>query len=107
MASDYLLGSEKGPLVLQKIMSDADTFRRVFPVKGISPMEQFYTLKEVERQCIADRNKSADEPAPAPTPKPAAPKLGKPGSQGGGGTLGNPMDDPKARRDYVRQIMGY
>ena len=105
MASDYLLGSEKGPLVLQKIMSDADTFRRVFPVKGISPMEQFYTLKEVERQCIADRNKASDEPAPAP--KPAAPKLGKPGSQGGGGTLGNPMDDPKARRDYVRQIMGY
>lgn len=107
MASDYLLGSEKGPLVLQKIMNDADTFRRVFPVKGISPMEQFYTLKEVERQCIADRNKAADEPAPAPAPKPAAPKLGKPGSQGGGGTLGNPMDDPKARRDYVRQIMGY
>jgi hypothetical protein len=105
MASDYLLGSEKGPLVLQKIMSDADTFRRVFPVKGISPMEQFYTLKEVERQCIADRTKQAETPAPAP--KPAAPKLGKPGSQGGGGTLGNPMDDPKARRDYVRQIMGY
>lgn len=105
MASDYLLGSEKGPLVLQKIMNDADTFRKVFPVKGISPMEQFYTLKEVERQCLAERTKPAE--TPAPTPKPAAPKLGKPGMQGSGGTMGDPMGDPKARRDYVRQIMGY
>jgi hypothetical protein len=105
MASDYLLGSEKGPLVLQKIMSDADTFRKVFPVKGISPMEQFYTLKEVERQCLAERTKPAE--TPAPTPKPAAPKLGKPGSQGGGGTMGDPMADPKARRDWVRSVMGY
>ena len=105
MASDYLLGSEKGPLVLQKIMNDADTFRKVFPVKGISPMEQYYTLKEVERQCISERTKPAE--TPAPTPKPAAPKLGKPGSQGGGGTMGDPMGDPKARRDYVRRIMGY
>lgn len=102
MACDYLLGSEKGPLVLQKIMNDADTFRRVFPVKGISPMEQYYTLKEVERQCLADRNKAA-EPAPAPV-KPT-PKLGKPGMQGSGGTLGNPMADPKARRDYVRNLL--
>ena len=102
MASDYLLGSEKGPLVLQKIMNDADTFRKVFPVKGISPMEQYYTLKEVERQCLADRNKTA-EPAPAPV-KPT-PKLGKPGSQGSGGTMGDPMADPKARRDYVRNLL--
>lgn len=102
MASDYLLGSEKGPLVLQKIMNDADTFRKVFPVKGISPMEQYYTLKEVERQCLADRNKTA-EPTPAPV-KPT-PKLGKPGMQGGGGTAGNPMADPKARRDYVRNLL--
>lgn len=106
MASDYLLGSEKGPLVLQKIMNDADTFRKVFPVKGISPMEQFYTLKEVERQCISERTKPAETPA-APTPKPAAPKLGKPGSQGGGGTMGDPMADPKSRRDWVRSVMGY
>jgi hypothetical protein len=105
MASDYLLGSEKGPLVLQKIMSDADTFRKVFPVKGISPMEQFYTLKEVERQCLAERTKPVE--TPTPTPKPAAPKLGKPGSQGGGGTMGDPMADPKARRDWVRSVMGY
>ena len=102
MACDYLLGSEKGPLVLQKIMNDADTFRRVFPVKGISPMEQYYTLKEVERQCLADRNKAA-EPAPAPV-KPT-PKLGKPGMQGSGGTMGDPMADPKARRDYVRNLL--
>ena len=103
MACDYLLGSEKGPLVLQKIMNDADTFRRVFPVKGISPMEQFYTLKEVERQCIADRSKKAD--APSPVAAKPTPRLGKPGMQGGGGTAGNPMADPKARRDYVRNLL--
>lgn len=103
MASDYLLGSEKGPLVLQKIMNDADTFRKVFPVKGISPMEQFYTLKEVERQCLAERTKPAETPAPAP--RPTAPKIGKPGTQGSGGTMGDPMADPKARRDYVRNLL--
>lgn len=103
MACDYLLGSEKGPLVLQKIMNDADTFRRVFPVKGISPMEQFYTLKEVERQCLADRSKKADASTPV-TAKPT-PRIGKPGMQGGGGTAGNPMADPKARRDYVRNLL--
>ena len=102
MASDYLLGSEKGPLVLQKIMNDADTFRKVFPVKGISPMEQFYTLKEVERQCIAERTKPADAPA---APAKPTPKIGKPGMQGSGGTAGNPMADPKARRDYVRNLL--
>ena len=103
MASDYLLGSEKGPLVLQKIMNDADTFRKVFPVKGISPMEQFYTLKEVERQCIAERTKAPETPSPAPA-KPT-PKIGKPGMQGSGGTMGDPMTDPKARRDYVRNLL--
>lgn len=107
MASDYLLGSEKGPLVLQKIMNDADTFRKVFPVKGISPMEQFYTLKEVERQCLSERTKPAETPAPTPNPTMPTPKLGKPGMQGGGGTMGDPMADPKARRDYVRRIMNY
>ena len=106
MASDYLLGSEKGPIVLQKIMSDADTFRKVFPVKGISPMEQFYTLKEVERQCLAERTKPVEAAPAAPAPKPT-PKLGKPGMQGGGGTLGDPMADPKSRRDWVRSVMGY
>lgn len=102
MASDYLLGSEKGPWVLQKIMNDADTFRKVFPVKGISPMEQFYTLKEVERQCIAERTKPADAPA---APAKPTPKIGRPGMQGSGGTAGNPMADPKARRDYVRNLL--
>lgn len=105
MASDYLLGSEKGPLVLQKIMSDADTFRKVFPVKGISPMEQFYTLKEVERQCLAERTKPVDTPATPAAPARPTPKIGKPGMQGSGGTAGNPMLDPKARRDYVRNLL--
>ena len=102
MASDYLLGSEKGPLVLQKIMSDADTFRKVFPVKGISPMEQFYTLKEIERQCISERTKPVETPV---VPVKPTPKLGKPGTQGSGGTMGDPMADPKARRDYVRNLL--
>lgn len=105
MASDYLLGSDKGPLVLQKIMNDADVFRKVFPVKGISPMEQFYTLKEVERQCIAERTKPSDAPATPAAPARPTPKLGKPGMQGSGGTAGDPMLDPKARRDYVRNLL--
>lgn len=107
-ASDYLLSSPKGPIVLAKLLdaSQPEYFRRVFPVGGISPLEQFAELKDIERTAMAERN---GQPSVQTTAAPAAPrpKLGKPGAQGSGGTAGDPMVDPKARRDYVRKVMGY
>lgn len=104
-ASDYLLSSPKGPLVLAKLLdtSNPEYFRRVFPVGGINPLEQFSELKDIERTAVAERNGTVE--APAAPKKPAT--LGRPGAQGSGGTGGNPMSDPKARLDYVRKVMGY
>lgn len=104
-ASDYLLSSPKGPLVLAKLLdtSNPEYFRRVFPVGGINPLEQFSELKDIERTAVAERNGTVE--APAALKKPAA--IGRPGAQGSGGTGGNPMSDPKARLDYVRKVMGY
>lgn len=107
VASDYLLGSQRGPLVLAKILDtqNPEYFRRVFPVGGINPLEQFAELKDIERTILAEKNAPHPEPAPAPAPAPKKPVLGKPGAQGQGGTGGNPMLDPKARRDYVRELL--
>lgn len=105
IATEYLLGSPKGPLVLQKVLNDAETFKRVFPVRGISPLDQYSELKAIEREIIA--TKSAPAVDPTPSVAVAKPKLGRPGVQGQGGTMGDPMADPKSRRDYMRKIMGY
>lgn len=104
VASDYLLASPRGPLVMAKLLdaSNPEYFRRVFPVGGINPLEQFAELKDIERTILAEK---ANPPAPAPAPAQKKPVLGKPGVQGQGGTGGDPMADPKARRDYVRQLL--
>ena len=104
-ASDYLLSSPKGPLVLAKLLdtSNPEYFRRVSPVGGINTLEQFSELKDIERTAVAERNGTVE--APAALKKPAT--IGRPGAQGSGGTGGNPMSDPKARLDYVRKVMGY
>lgn len=106
VASDYLLGSPRGPLVMAKLLdaSNPEYFRRVFPVGGINPLEQFAELKDIERTILAEKT-NPPAPAPAPAPAPKKPILGKPGVQGQGGTGGDPMADPKARRDYVRQLL--
>lgn len=108
VACDYLLTNPKGPLVLAKLL-DADHpeyFKRVFPVTGISPLDQYSELKDIERSVIAEREARKADPTPAAMK--AAPKLGKPGVQGQGGTGGDPMRGSASdRRAYVRSIMGY
>lgn len=103
IATEYLLGSPKGPMVLQKVLNDAETFKRVFPVRGISPLDQYSELKAIEREIIAAKSAPAVDPPPSVAV--AKPKLGRPGVQGQGGTMGDPMADPKSRRDYVRNLL--
>ena len=103
IATEYLLGSPKGPMVLQKVLNDAETFKRVFPVRGISPLDQYSELKAIEREIIAAKSAPAVDPTPSVAV--AKPKLGRPGVQGQGGTMGDPMADPKSRRDYVRNLL--
>ena len=113
IASDYLLSSPRGPKVLDRILTDVNAFRRVFDPRGISPMDQYYELRELERE-IYGKPAPADEHPPVETQvtedkKPApkqVPKYGKPGAQGGGRSA-DIYTDPKARRDEVRRLMGF
>ena len=110
VASDYLLGSPRGPKVLNRLLTDKDAFVRVFDPKGITPMEQFYALKEMEKEIYGAPSPAMDTPPehveskPAPTRQ--APRYGKPGAQGGGRSA-DVYTDPKARRDEVRRLLGY
>ena len=113
IASDYLLSSPRGPKVLDRILTDVNAFRRVFDPRGISPMDQYYELRELEREIYGKTAPAAEQPpvetqAPEekkPAPK-QVPKYGKPGAQGGGRSA-DIYTDPKARRDEVRRLMGF
>ena len=113
IASDYLLSSPRGPKVLDRLLTDVNAFRRVFDPRGISPMDQYYELRELEREIYGKPAPAAEHP-PVETPDPAdnkpapkqAPKYGKPGAQGGGRSA-DVYTDPKARRDEVRRLMGF
>ena len=112
IASDYLLSSPRGPKVLDRILTDVNAFRRVFDPRGITPMDQYYELRELEREIYGKPAPAAEQPpveTPDPENKPSpkqAPKYGKPGAQGGGRSA-DVYTDPKARRDEVRRLMGF
>ena len=63
-------------------------------------MDQYSELKEIERSLAKETTAQADPPAAT------APKIGKPGAQGASARM-DVMNDPKARRDYMRKVMGY
>lgn len=113
IASDYLLSSPRGPKVLDRILTDVNAFRRVFDPRGISPMDQYYELREIEREIYGKPAPAAEQP-PVETQAPEGkkpeprqvPKYGKPGAQGGGRSA-DVYTDPKARRDEVRRLMGF
>lgn len=110
VASDYLLGSPKGPRVLDRLLTDIDAFNRVFDPQGITPMDQYYELKAIEKEIYGKASMDIP-PAPEPAPEPAParkplPRYGKPGAQGGGRSA-DVFTDPKARRDEVRRLMGF
>ena len=111
VASDYLLASPRGPKVLDRLLTDVNAFKRVFDPRGITPMDQYYELRELEREIYGNPAPATEQPpveTPAPENKPApkqVPKYGKPGAQGGGRSA-DVYTDPKARRDEVRRLMG-
>ena len=113
IASDYLLSSPRGPKVLDRILTDVNAFKRVFDPRGITPMDQYYELRELEREIYGKQAPAAEHP-PVETQAPEekkteprqVPKYGKPGAQGGGRSA-DIYTDPKARRDEVRRLMGF
>lgn len=109
VASDYLLTSPRGPKVLNRLLTDKESFVKVFDPRGITPMEQFYALKEMEKEIYGAPSVTMEQPAEEHVEQPAKkplPKYGKPGAQGGGRSA-DVFTDPKARRDEVRKLLGF
>ena len=109
VASDYLLTSPRGPKVLNRLLTDKESFVKVFDPRGITPMEQFYALKEMEKEIYGAPSVNMEQPAEEHVEQPAKkplPKYGKPGAQGGGRSA-DVFTDPKARRDEVRKLLGF
>lgn len=111
VASDYLLASPRGPKVLDRLLTDKASFVRVFDPRGVTPMDQYYELKAIEREIYGNVSTEPKEQPKAEVPAPEkqapkAPKYGKPGAQGQGGSA-DVFTDPKARRDEVRRLLGY
>lgn len=80
---DYVFGNPNGPIVLNEMLSNKESFIRVMSNAG-NPMSSVIEMHELARE-IANRSK---QPDPTPAPQPEQPKqmphLGKPGTVSGG-----------------------
>ena len=80
---DYLFGNPNGPIVLNEMLSNRDSFVRIMSQAG-NPMSAVIEMHELARD-IANRSKQAVEtPAPQPEQPKQMPHLGKPGTVSGG-----------------------
>jgi len=105
VAAEYLLGHKMGPRTLAHILDHTEEFKTVFCNPEMTQMEQFYELKQIENRVLEEGRQRAAEQVEEPA-KPAKPtyKLGKPGSQGAITNGANTLDDPIARRDWLRKL---
>lgn len=80
---DYVFGNPNGPIVLNEMLSNKESFIRVMSNAG-NPMSAIIEMHDLARE-IASRSK---QPDPTPAPQPEQPKqmphLGKPGTVSGG-----------------------
>ena len=80
---DYVFSNPNGPIVLNEMLSNKESFIRVMSNAG-NPMSAIIEMHDLARE-IASRSK---QPDPTPAPQPEQPKqmphLGKPGTVSGG-----------------------
>jgi hypothetical protein len=104
VAADYLLHNANGPKVMEKMLADRQTFERVFNDRS-SPMDQYWSLRQIEAELKAQPNAPAPTPqSAAPTPAPAPqtlPHLGKPGKSGNSAAP-DIFEDPAEMRAFLR-----
>lgn len=100
VASDFLMNDPMGPVVFEKILSDKQTFDKVFDMRRLTPLNIFYQLKRVEEELSAP----AIDPTPAVV-KQTMPHLGKPGKQAAGSSMTNNdmFSDPRAIKKWLRE----
>lgn len=99
-ASDYLMNNPNGPKVFEKILSDRDTFVRVFN-ECSTPLDVYYELRSLEKEINAQPPQATGAQPPAPKPQ-TMPKLGKPGKQAGAGTKPDIFSDKDAMISFIR-----
>lgn len=97
VAADYLLHDPYGPVVFEKLLTDKQTFDRIFDPRRPSPLAVYHELRAVEDELKAPK----EEPKPATV----VPKMGRPGRQSGGMSVTNNdmWSDPKAIKKWLRE----
>ena len=79
---DYLFYNQNGPMVLNEMLSNKDSFVRVMQNAG-NPMDAIIEMHELAHE-LKTKAATPVETTPVETPKPAMPKIGKPGAKSGG-----------------------
>ena len=110
VAANYLMGSVTGVKVLEKLLSDVDTMRKVFNNRtAVDPFELFWQLKQVETEVLAAERAAQGATPPSAAPAPAAPAAptptlphGKPGKQAAGNQTPDIFSDNRAMLAYLR-----
>lgn len=96
MVRDYIFKHSDGPLLLKQILSDKDSFVRVF-----SQREPMYALLEARDIVAKAKSAPVEEQAPAPVSK--MPHLGKPGAGGASTGAPNVFSDDRALINFIRK----
>lgn len=93
---DFVFRNPEGPIVLDKMLSDPNNFRRV--MTQTDP-----TMMIIAAHELASEGKAAPVPAPANEP-PKVPHMGKPGSRNVSSSAGSMFNSDKDLMAYVRNV---
>ena len=105
-AADYLMHNPSGPKVFEKMLDDADTFKRVFNDRNMNQLDIYYELRAIEKEISSEgvqQTMPLNGATPA-APKSVMPKIGKPGKQAGGGSAPDIFSDHDAMRSFIRGL---
>lgn len=105
-AADYLMHNPSGPKVFEKMLDDAETFKRVFNDRNMNQLDIYYELRAIEKELSAEgvqQTMPLNGATPA-APKSVMPKLGKPGKQAGSGSAPDIFSDHDAMRSFIRGL---
>lgn len=96
---DYIFEQAEGPLVLNEMLTNKDSFVRVMS-QGANPMAAYITMHDLAREIAA--RAPQETPEEAPKPKSTMPSIGKPGAKQTA-TAGDMWTDDEALLDFVRK----
>lgn len=80
---DYVFSNPNGPIVLNEMLSNKDSFIRVMSNAG-NPMSAVIEMHDLAREIASRSKQPVETPAPQPEQPKQMPHLGKPGTVSGG-----------------------